>query len=361
MSHSGRRDVSTALDAWLSDGRSCVLATVVSTDASAPRGVGAQLAIADGEVWTGGLSGGCAEVAVLVAARDLVDGGGGPDAATLLTMRKDTLVDAGPLCGATLEVLVERVDATLVRHLDDVASRLQRGEPVAARRTYAAGGDATSLHRVDASCTGESAGVEEPRDGAAGPHEPLVEWTSWEDGRRMLAEHLPPPPRLVACGGGDVATELLGLAHQVGWRTVLVDPRPAFADHTLARTPVDELVRAWPGTQAPTPSLDAATACVATAHDDRLDLPFLASSLQSPAFHVAAVGSRATHAARVAALADLVPAAALTRLRGPAGLDLGGSCAAEIALSVLAEAVAAWHGRSGAPLASAIGPIRASR
>ena len=76
-------------------------------------------------------------------------------------------------------------------------------------------------------------------------------------------------------------------------------------------------------------------------HDPKLDDPALAAALRSPAFYIGALGSRRTHAARLARLAAAgFDAAALARIHGPAGLDIGATDPSEIALSVLAQMTA---------------------
>src|SRR5688572_13903676 len=107
------RDVTRILGEWLDAARPCVLATVVTTDGSAPRGLGARLAIAGPQEWVGALSGGCTEAAVIAEAERLL-GEGDPDHAVFVTYQKETLADVGPVCGATLGVIVEVVDDILV-------------------------------------------------------------------------------------------------------------------------------------------------------------------------------------------------------------------------------------------------------
>ena len=80
-------------------------------------------------------------------------------------------------------------------------------------------------------------------------------------------------------------------------------------------------------------------------HDPKLDDPALDRALRSEAFYVGALGSRKTHAARLGRLRELGHGdAALARIRGPVGLDIGAVTAPEIALSILAQVVAVRRG-----------------
>ena len=76
-------------------------------------------------------------------------------------------------------------------------------------------------------------------------------------------------------------------------------------------------------------------------HDPKIDDPALAAALRSEAFYVGALGSKKTQAARRERLAQLgFDEAALARLHGPVGLDIGAVSTAEIAVSILSELVA---------------------
>ena len=80
---------------------------------------------------------------------------------------------------------------------------------------------------------------------------------------------------------------------------------------------------------------------VTLTHDPKLDDPALDRALRSAAFYIGALGSRKTHAARLARLRELGHGdAAFARIRGPVGLALNAVTAPEIALSIIAEFVA---------------------
>ena len=83
---------------------------------------------------------------------------------------------------------------------------------------------------------------------------------------------------------------------------------------------------------------------MALTHDPKIDDPGLAAALRAGCFYVGALGSRKTHATRVERLAAMgFSEAEIGRLRAPVGLDIGAVSPAEIALSVLAEIVAAMR------------------
>jgi xanthine dehydrogenase accessory factor len=157
-----------------------------------------------------------------------------------------------------------------------------------------------------------------------------------------------PAARLLIIGAVHIAQALAPLATITGYAVTIIDPRRGFA--TAERFPGTHLHHAWPDEALDALVPDARTAVVALTHDPKLDDPGLDRALRSDAFFIGALGSRKNHAARLERLAAFGHAPeALARIRGPVGLPIGARTAPEIALSVLAELVAA---RRGVPLGS---------
>ena len=155
----------------------------------------------------------------------------------------------------------------------------------------------------------------------------------------------PPPPKLIIVGAVHVAIPLIAFAGRLGFRTVVIDPRTAFA--TAERfAEVDELICEWPGQAMAATGLNEATYVAVLSHDLKIDLPALEATLRSPVRYIGALGSRKTQAKRVAALEESgFTADEIGRIHSPIGLDVGGGRRAEeIALSVIAEIVKASHG-----------------
>lgn len=160
---------------------------------------------------------------------------------------------------------------------------------------------------------------------------------------QIFIESYPPPPNLIIVGAVHIAISLVTYAKILGFRTIVVDARGAFATPERFAY-ADELILAWPDEVLPE-RLNANSYVVLLTHDPKLDDPALKVALPSPARYVGALGSTKTHAKRVERLtSEGMPAEQLARLHAPIGLPLGGRTPEEIALSIIAQIVAVRNG-----------------
>lgn len=158
-----------------------------------------------------------------------------------------------------------------------------------------------------------------------------------------------PRLRLLVVGAVHIAQALVPMALGLGFAVTVVDPRRAFATEERFGPGVT-LVDEWPDEAMARLAPDSRTAVVTLTHDPKLDDPALEVALRSPAFYIGALGSRRTHAKRLARLAEAGLAEGETsRIAAPIGLSIGAVTAPEIALSIMAEIVAR---RRGAALAN---------
>lgn len=159
-----------------------------------------------------------------------------------------------------------------------------------------------------------------------------------DTGRYFLTVQAP-PLRIVVVGAVHVSQALASIAHLLGHRVIVVDPRTAFA--SKERFPDADLLAQWPEEALPVVGIDRYTAFVALTHDPKIDDPGLMAALQSDCFYIGALGSRKTHAKRLERLASAgIDAERLARIHAPIGLDIGAVSPAEIALSIMAEITA---------------------
>jgi xanthine dehydrogenase accessory factor len=167
------------------------------------------------------------------------------------------------------------------------------------------------------------------------------------DGEAWFIHPHNPPLRLIVVGAVHIAQALVPMAQNLGFAVTVVDPRRAWA--TAERFPGITLIHEWSDDAVAALAPDSRTAVVTLTHDPKLDDPGLDVALKSDCFYIGALGSRRTHAKRVARLTEMGHTeAAIARIHAPVGLNIEAVTAPEIALSILAEIVAT---RRGAALA----------
>ena len=336
------------------------MATLVATEGSSPRATGSRMWVdEDGRIVGSVTIGGCVDARVIEASTKALD----EDAPALLSMAlgDEDAWAIGMTCAGTIEVLVEpvdpaRADDAVASALGAAAAEVGAGRPAIVVATLSGvprrlviteqGATFGSLGAVslDVAATREATAL--LPDGSSGVRNVVAGDVS----HRLYFERHAPPRTLVIFGATHVAMPLVSLGAVMGLRTVVVDGRDHFA--TRDRFPdADEIIVGMPSEIASRLPLGRGTMVVLLSHDYKYDLPVLRAVLESDAAYVGVLGSRRRGRALLDFLtSEGVPDEQLARVRIPVGLDLGGNTPEEIALSVLAEAVAVHHGRNGGSL-----------
>lgn len=304
--------------AWLAAGVPVALVTVVRTWGSAPRPPGSLMAINVRGETAGSVSGGCIEDDLIEHIR-----AGGLEAVcaqglpTVLSygISADQAHRFGLPCGGTMELVVEPL--SVCSRLDELLQACLRRENT--RRSL-------NLRTAQVELSPALQDVLPVLDAG------------------VLHTTFGPRARIIVIGAGDLSAFLCQMALGLGFEAIVCDPREehratwAVRGVTLTHEMPDDLIlRLQP---------DARTAVVALTHDPKLDDLALIDALQSKAFYVGAIGSRrnaATRAERLQTHFGLTPAD-LQALHCPAGVYIGSKTPAEIALSIMAEVVAAKNG-----------------
>ncbi len=359
------RELLDTLAAWRAEGVSPGRAVVVRTFGSAPRPEGAVLLAAPDGRLAGSVSGGCVEG----AAFDEVERARATGRARVIRygISDEQAWDVGLACGGTIDVLVEPtlrdevVESAAAsaggRGGRAVVTPLPPGAPPAEFGAHEPGEGAPLEPALivgdDGSLRGTLGDALLDRELVAAALDALERGTSRTvelGGRSLFIEAFPVRPRLVVVGAVEVGRSLVRLARELGYETVVVDGRAAFA--TPERFPdVDRLVVGWPDEVADEIGLGRGDAVAVLTHDVKFDEPAIVEALRRGCRYVGAVGSRKTQADRRDRLREAgLTEAELSRLRGPIGLDLGGRAPSETALAIMAEVVAARYGASGTPM-----------
>ncbi len=162
----------------------------------------------------------------------------------------------------------------------------------------------------------------------------------------VFIEAFPPPHKLLIVGAGHIAIPLTTFGKTLGYRVIVVDARAVFA--TRERFPhADEVICEWPDeVLGKTVPLHVATAAAVLTHDPKFDEPTLRVLLKSDVGYIGAIGSRKTSEERNERLRQQgLTDEQLARIHGPIGLNIGAVSPEEMALAIMAEIIAARHGR----------------
>ena len=289
-------------------GEKLALATVVSTWGSAPRPRGSHMLVhADGR-FEGSVSGGCVESDIMDTAAQVI--AGAPFQLKRYGVADAAAWEVGLPCGGEIQVMVQPVSAE--------------------------GFDPELFDRI----------AEARDDGRA-----LTVATDLDDGHsdlrpietgEVFVNRYDPPRRLLIVGAVQIAQSLAGLARTLGIQTVVIDPRARFL--TEERFPGVTLDDRWPDEAVAAYRPGPSTAVVTLSHDIKIDDPALIEALKTDAGYVGALGSRRSHAARRERLAvEGVAAGDIERIDAPVGIDIGAIGPSEIALSIAAAMVGAFH------------------
>lgn len=357
-------DILPELNNWRKQGKEIALATVTQTWGSSPRGIGARMGVTAGLEMAGSVSGGCVEGAVAQAGLDVLR----TKTPRLLHfgVSDEQAWGVGLSCGGKIDVFVQKLDPDW---LDSVQRLVEEQRAFAcpvvirgpenllgcqtlvvqqARQTFSIVGE--GRNGCDAGLFREAgllAPVMQAAEQALNDRQPVqvsLGQTAQGEEVTLFVDVVLPPPVIVMIGGVHIAIALSKLAHILGYRTVVVDPRRVFGSE--GRFPhAGRLIQAWPDEALAKLKLNPGMAVVTLSHDPKIDDPALIAALPSPAFYVGALGSRKTHAARRERLLKAgLSEALIDRIHSPIGLDLGGRAPEEIALAILAQIVQAWNG-----------------
>ncbi|MFZ2988940.1 XdhC family protein [Ideonella sp.] len=304
--------------AWQAQGLPAVLVTVARSWGSSPRPPGSLMTINERGETVGSVSGGCIEDDLIQRIRE---GGIAAACASAVPALQRYGISAdeahrfGLPCGGTIELVLEPLAAH--SRLAELLQACQQRRSTERRLNLQTGAVKLLPSRGDLA--------------------PLLTDTE-------LVTHLGPQARLIVIGAGDLSRFLCQIALGLGFEVLVCDPRP----EQSASWSLDgvQLLREMPDDLIQRLQPDARTAVVALTHDPKLDDLALIDALQSPAFYVGAIGSRRNSESRRERLRTHFGLSdeALQALHGPAGLWIGSKTPAEIALSIMAEVVAAKNG-----------------
>jgi xanthine dehydrogenase accessory factor len=351
--------------------RGAVLATLIKQTGSTPREAGTRFVVLDDGTFHGTIGGGLFEARVIEEAQKVM--GAGRPSRFRFRLTGTDVADTDMLCGGEGEVFLEPVPPGAGSHLRVFEKALEliregRGGTLVTcldpdlwtgdeppKALFGAGGE------VAGSIPGYGDKIPGPAEvPVSGQENRQVEVAVLDAGvhgpMEVLIEPLPATPVLYVFGGGHVAGEIVPLGARVGFRVVVIDDRPEFADP--ARFPKAGLVMHAPfeGITERLP-VNASSYLVIVTRGHLHDKTVLAQALKTGARYIGMIGSsRKIRIIYDHLLAEGFEPADLQRVHAPIGLDIGAETPEEIAVSIVAELILARAG-GGKRKGCAHGPV----
>ncbi|MBP1627492.1 MAG: hypothetical protein H6Q00_1967 [Holophagaceae bacterium] len=331
----------------LDRGESFVLATVIATEGSTPRGVGARMTVTAGGDITGTVGGGTVEAMTIKAALKSMAERRSTLCSFSLSLGNPNSI--GMICGGSVEVLVEYIDA------GDPVNGYLFGQVL----QCLAGNTAASLVTV----VERNAGRLEI-DRSVFPHDNLPDqglppWfpeggslngfqvISVDSTRQIILEELSASACICIFGAGHIGLKLAELAKFVGQKVIVVDDRPDFA--TRIRYPHAEGVYTIEGyldVFDSVPVHDNSYIVIVT-KDSNSDRKILEQSLKTKARYIGMIGSRTKISTIFESLRKSgVTTESLSRVNTPIGMPIDAETPAEISISIMGEIIKKNHSAS---------------
>jgi xanthine dehydrogenase accessory factor len=299
------------------------LATLVEREGSSYRRPGARMIIADDGVYAGCISGGCLEEEIADAAIRVLQTG----QTRLYTV--DTRPHYG--CPGRLHIFIEEFSLSMI---DAIHWEIIARAPFDLLTTYA-------------SVDGSEKGTQLTHRNHSVQFGQFLEVA----GRK---------PRLLIVSGTSDANSVRQLGNFLGWHVHQIIPDGATSDNVDSY----DCITCSAGDFVNRFSPDEMTAVLIMTHHLSRDLQYLRQVLPEPYAYVGLLGSRQRRETLLAEIGEsgiFEDESVSERLFAPAGLDIGASDPAAIALSIISEIQAVWEKRNGGSLRDRLGSIHETR
>ncbi len=296
------------LRSWRQQGKRAALLTLYNTEPTGPRPTGSQMAISDAGDFTGFLSGGCVEGALVEETKTAIEEG---QNRSIRYGVNSPYFDIALPCGSAIDVFID------VRFSDDHLDKILA---------------ATSDRRPIQLITNMESGLSNvaPLDG----HDDRPQFVL--DGGKFNRLYRP-PLRLIIAGKGPVIVSSTEIARASDIEVTVITSEGDTAERC-------KILGADITKSLKPDSIDDWTAVATLFHEHELEGPVLSAALDSDAFYIGALGSRVTHAERVERFLQAGYAETnIARIKGPLGISIGSRNPPEIAISLVAEVLQVYR------------------
>ncbi len=324
---------------WLEDGQQIMLTRVIKTWGSSPRPIGSiMLNNTDGNI-LGSISGGCVEGAVVKSAIEAL--GVNESRVLHFGVTDEDAWSVGLSCGGNLEVFMQPVQFKKGGVWDKLLENLKHNKSSIVISGLDKETSTNTILTEGKDLLGDPLPIKIKNEALKAFHE-RVNRVITHDGQSYFIHVFPRKHLLIMVGAAHITVDLVELANNYGFETVVIDPRGFFVENTIFNSQPNHLLQSFPSEVLGQFPLDAYTFCAILSHDPKIDDNALEILLPSDTAYIGALGSKKTHAKRVARLKEKgIANELIEKIKAPIGMPIKAKSAKEIALAVMGEIILA--------------------
>ena len=320
------KDLLPIIKNWISTGQRFVLARVIQTWGSSPRPAGSCMIISEKLEMAGSVSGGCVEGTVLKEAKKLMEGAASKKLSYGVSDEEAWTV--GLSCGGKINVFIQPwfptdISKEIVEMLDANKSFILVTSIETGANTIVIRDGLTIGNSLTDDVMKRSIDVLNNRVPVLADDQYLI-------------QTFPHRSKMLIIGAAHVTSDLVKLAREFDFETIVIDPRGVFARNTNFVHPPDQIIEKYPSEVLNDLNVDSHTYAVILSHDPKIDDDALRILLRSNAAYIGALGSKKNHEKRTSRLlVDGFNEEEIARIDAPIGIDINALGAKEIALSIM--------------------------
>ncbi len=327
---------------WLESGQSLAVATIINQRGSVPRELGAHMAVGEDGETAGTIGGGILEAFVRRQAREVIEVR--QNRLLELNLNSETF-GADMFCGGFVSILIEYIDAgenNYREFIHTINKHLQLQSPIWLVTWLDSSTPQCNTSQFLIDSKGEV--VSSSGNGPSWLGHPIPEIQSVKNYNvlnetALLVERLNNAEPAYIFGCGHIAEKLVPLLDMVGFKTIVIDDRPEYANKE--RFPDAYQVHVG-GFAAVVPKLgiDQHSYVVIITRGHSYDQEVLAQVLRSNPAYLGMIGSKSKRDAIYRSLQEKGFASSeFDRVFSPIGISIGAEGPAEIAISIAAEMI----------------------
>ncbi len=325
------------INTWTAQKKQMALARVIQTWGSSPRPVGSVMVISEDMQMAGSVSGGCVEGAVLKESKSIIGSIHGKN--LFYGVSDEDAWAVGLSCGGKIQVYIQPWASAAGSHQSEVFERLHKllAENKGCLLVTALTDDDNKNTLITPD--GKKYGAELPNEVYIKSLESFEKRTHQNitvNETQYFIHVFPRRSQMIIIGAAHITADLVQLAHQFDFETIVIDPRGTFARNTIFTVAPDQIFEKYPSEVLGDFELDAYTYAVILSHDPKIDDDALQILLRKKVAYIGALGSKKNHEKRSSRLLEKgFTAEDIARIDAPIGLNINAKGAQEIAFSIM--------------------------